>query len=324
MRRAGERLGERLVRRYRAMDPRQRPACWFSYHLYHKAPDWLGPHVSRELGIPYVVAEASLAPKQSDGPWREGYEASVAAVTAADLVVALNSVDVPCVAAAMPDPGRLVRLPPFVDRSRFDGPASGARLRREIAARFSVPAGTPWLVTAAMMRPGNKLESYRVLASALDMLRGSPWHLLIAGDGPVRREVEAAFAALRGRVTFAGLIDHCVLPEMLNASDLFVWPAVAEPLGMAMLEAQAAGLAVVAGNSGGVGDIVRHGETGHLVPPGDAKAFAGAVFAMLGDPVRRVRMGRSARENVAGRHCGAAAARTLDGWLRTLPEREPD
>ena len=45
---------------------------WFTYHLSHKAPDWLGPEVCEEFGIPYVVAEASYAPKQKNGPWREG------------------------------------------------------------------------------------------------------------------------------------------------------------------------------------------------------------------------------------------------------------
>lgn len=321
LRRTGERLGERLLRRFRAMDAGSRPACWFSYHLYHKAPDWLGPRVSRALGIPYVVAEASLAPKQAGGPWREGYEASVAAVAGADLVVALNSADVPCVAAAMPNPDRLIRLPPFLDLARFDGSMATAERRREIAARLGAPAGRPWLVTAAMMRRGNKLDSYRVLAKALAARRGSPWHLIIAGDGPARGEVEAAFTGLADRVTFAGLIDPAALPELLGVCDLFVWPAVNEPLGMAMLEAQAAGLPVIAGNSGGVADIVRDGETGRLLPPGDAEAFAGAVFAMLSDPAGREAMGRRARAHVADCHGLEAAARALDGWLRALPGR---
>ena len=321
LRRTGERLADRLLRRYRAMPPDRRPLCWFSYHLYHKAPDWLGPRVSRALGIPYVVAEASLAPKQANGPWREGYEASVAAVAGANLVVALNSADVPCVAAAMPDPARLVHLPPFLDLARFASPAADAERRRDIARRLGMPARSPWLVTVAMMRPGNKLETYRVLAKALALRRGSPWHLIIAGDGPARGDVEAAFAGIAERVTFAGLVDRAALPELLKACDLFVWPAVNEPLGMAMLEAQAAGLPVIAGNSGGVADIVRDGETGRLLPPGDARAFADAVLAALSDPAGRAAMGRRAREIAVQHHGLEAAARVLDARLRPLLKR---
>ncbi len=57
----------RLIARWR--DAADRPDLWFTYHLYHKAPDLLGPPVARALGLPYVVAEASYAAKQAGGPW---------------------------------------------------------------------------------------------------------------------------------------------------------------------------------------------------------------------------------------------------------------
>ena len=72
----GRRLAERLLRRYRRASAEHRPQLWFTYHLYHKAPDWLGPAVARGLGIPYVVAEASFAPKQATGRWRRTRRAS--------------------------------------------------------------------------------------------------------------------------------------------------------------------------------------------------------------------------------------------------------
>src|SRR6516162_7792641 len=64
----GRKLAERLVRRYRAA-PASAPDLWFTYHIYHKAPDWLGPRVALALGVPYVVAEASFAPKRAGGAW---------------------------------------------------------------------------------------------------------------------------------------------------------------------------------------------------------------------------------------------------------------
>ena len=59
----GARVADRLVRRWRGAP--DRPDAWFTYHLYHKAPDWLGPPVAAALGIPYVVAEASHAPQRA-------------------------------------------------------------------------------------------------------------------------------------------------------------------------------------------------------------------------------------------------------------------
>src|SRR5438034_10478120 len=59
----GRRVAERLLRRWQEV-PGTAPGLWFTYHLYYKAPDWLGPAVSAVLGIPYVVAEASHAAKR--------------------------------------------------------------------------------------------------------------------------------------------------------------------------------------------------------------------------------------------------------------------
>src|SRR5690606_9839696 len=65
----GEALAGRLIAELSARPRAERPQAWFTYHVYHKAPDWLGPPVSRALAIPYIVAEASHAPKRAGGPW---------------------------------------------------------------------------------------------------------------------------------------------------------------------------------------------------------------------------------------------------------------
>ncbi|HSS65701.1 MAG TPA: glycosyltransferase family 4 protein [Gammaproteobacteria bacterium] len=315
----GERLAQRLIVRLRRLERDQQPRLWITYHLYHKAPDWLGPPVSRALGIPYVVIEGTVAPKQSTGPWREGFLAATEAIVDADLVVAINSSDMPCVRATLKDPGRLVQLRPFIDLSPFDAVLAKARRRATFAAELGIPADATWLVTVAMMRPGNKLDSYRLLASALGGLQETPWHLLVIGDGRARVQVETAFEAIDPtRVTFLGLRPQAEIAALLGACDLFLWPAVAEPLGMAMLEAHAAGLPVVAGDSGGVSDIVRHGETGLLAPPGDAKAFAASVEALLMDSDLRRAMGARARARAEAAHSLEVAAGTLHHWLAPL------
>ena len=101
-----------------------------------------------------------------------------------------------------------------------------------------------------------------------------------------------------------------------SAADLLVWPAIQEAYGMALLEAQAAGLPVLAGDAGGVPDIVRHGSTGVLVPEGDVAAFAAALGGLLDAPGRLPAMGEAARRTVQAEHGLDAAAAALDGWLR--------
>src|SRR6185503_3774124 len=96
-------LGAALAARYASQalcrPTAAQPQLWFTYHLYHKAPDWIGPRVADAVGIPYVVAEASFAPKrQANGPWRTGHAAVESALRRADAVIALNSADVACVA----------------------------------------------------------------------------------------------------------------------------------------------------------------------------------------------------------------------------------
>ena len=318
VRRLGERVARRLIGRYRARPASRRPDAWLTYNLYHKAPDWLGPAVADALSIPYLVAGASVAPKQAGGPWSAGHEATVAAIGRADAVIRINSDDEECVRPLLNGGGRLVALSPFIDTAPFAAAAGrrGAH-RAELARRFGLDAGVPWLLCVAMMRHGDKLASYRILAEALAGLAGHPWNLLVIGDGPARPAVEAALdAAGAGRVRYAGQQQPGDLPAFYAASDLCLWPGVNEALGMMYLEAHAAGLAVVAGGSRGVGDIVVDGETGLLPPVGDAAAFRRAVAELLTDAARRRRMGEAALAKAAAGHDIAEAAHVLDGALK--------
>ncbi|HEY5599013.1 MAG TPA: glycosyltransferase, partial [Kiloniellales bacterium] len=91
-----------------------------------------------------------------------------------------------------------------------------------------------------------------------------------------------------------------------------------EAYGMALLEAQAAGLPVLAGASGGVAAIVRDGLTGVLTPPGDTAAFAAAIAALLAAPERRRAMAAAALATVAAEHCLDRAAARLDAILQQV------
>ncbi|MPY71156.1 MAG: glycosyltransferase [Alphaproteobacteria bacterium] len=315
----GMKLAARLVRRWQARPERDRPEAWFTYHLYYKAPDWIGPAVADALSIPYVVAEASHAPKRAGGAWAIGHEAAAAAIRRADALIGFNPLDSACLRPLLTAPDRLVEIPPFLDAAPF---AQVKDIRAALAARHGLDTAQPWAATVAMMRTGAKLESYRLLAAALARLGGRKWQLLAIGDGPARSEVEAAFAGIPpGRIAWLGEQAEAALPAILSACDLCLWPAINEAYGMALLEAQAAGLPAVAGNSPGVAAIVADGGTGLLTAAGDAAAFADAAARLLNDAAERATMGAAARAKVARVHGIGAAAAALDAVLTAAKER---
>jgi glycosyltransferase involved in cell wall biosynthesis len=124
-------------------------------------------------------------------------------------------------------------------------------------------------------------------------------------------------------VRFVGTQPPATVAALLAGADLFVWPAVAEVIGLALLEAQACGVPVVAGRRPGVATIVDDGRSGRLTPPGDTAAFAAAVGALLDDPAGRAAMGRQARAHARARHDLVSAARALDAVLaRVIAARE--
>ncbi|MFO1160054.1 MAG: glycosyltransferase family 4 protein [Reyranellaceae bacterium] len=307
--RRARRQAARLIARWRTLPARhpERFDLWFTYHCYYRKPDWLGPIVSRALGIPYVIAEASHAPRRAYGPTRLGHRAVERALAAVDLVLTVNPRDVAGVKARLPSGAHQVQLPPFIDPAPF------------AAAGLSRPADdVPVLLAVGMMRQRDKLASYRVLAQALAMLTDRPWRAVLVGDGPARAEVEKAMAPLGERVSFAGAVAREGLPRIYAASNLYVWPAINEAYGMAFLEAQAAGLPVVAGRTGGVPAVVAHGSTGLLTPIGDASAFAAAVARLLDAPDERARFSAAARHRIATLHDERAATKALAAALRLL------
>jgi glycosyltransferase involved in cell wall biosynthesis len=297
-------LAERFLRSCQEA-PETAPELWFTYHLYHKAPDFLGPVIADVLGIPYVVAEASDAPKQAGRAWGTGRAAAASAIRRADAVIGFNPADRDCVLPLLRDPWRWIAFKPFVDAASYGG-----------LPRANL--GPPRLIVVAMMRYGDKLASYRLLGDALSRLLDLSWSLEVVGDGAAKREVEDALDPLRERVTWSGALASAAIADRLAAADLCVWPALNEAFGMALLEAQASGLPVVAGDGAGVREIVLSEVTGLLVPPGDAQAFAAAVRSVIVDPSRRTALAEAARRRVEAKHNISTAARRLAALIGRL------
>ncbi|HQX58557.1 MAG TPA: glycosyltransferase family 4 protein [Burkholderiaceae bacterium] len=316
----GRSIAQALIEQWHDVDAPGRPDLWFTYHLYYKAPDWLGPAVCRALDLPYVVAEASHAAKRASGPWAIGHAAAEQALRSADLLLSPTGFDVAGLQQLVTDPERIRRLPPFVDPVPYQRAARKRGLwRLRLGRLLGLPMSEPWLVVAAMMRHGDKLASYCVLADTLPLLQDLPWQLLVCGDGDARGEVEALLGPVAaGRVHFLGACDARAMAAVYAAGDICLWPAVNEAYGMAMLEAQAAGLPVVSCATRGVPDVVQHGQTGLLASEIDARALAACVRELLTDPPRRRAMGVAAAQFVAQSRSLSQAARTLASALAPL------
>lgn len=199
------------------------------------------------------------------------------------------------VAQLRTDPRKVEVIHNAVDWAQVE-PSSA---RSTVRAALGLPADA--LVAGIVARLAEQ-KGHDVL---LDAVAGEPalasLHLLVVGDGERRAAIErrAAALGLGARTRFAGARRD--LGDLLHAMDLFVLPSRWEGLPLALVLAMGAGLPVVASRVGGIPEVVRDGETGLLVPPGDAAALGAALARVAGDPALRARLGASARAFVRPR-----------------------
>lgn len=273
---------DRLCQEWQRQGP---PDLWFCYHPYYKAPDLIGPPLARRFGIPYVTAEASHSQRRNLGCWERHQDALKDLVAAAAVNICFTERDRAGLASAVPN-ARLARIAPFIDAESFLDLPSAPETGR--------------LVTVAMMRSGDKLASYEALADALRQVRSPDWRLAVIGDGPERTTVEALFSVFpSGRIEWLGELSRVAVARQLSRASLFVWPGHGEAYGLAFLEAQAAGLPVVAENVAGVPEVVLDGQTGLLTAPNDSLAIAQSIDTLLSDHPLRLRLSEAARTFVA-------------------------
>lgn len=313
-----------LIARYRRRASARRPRLWMTYQNYHRCPDLVGPAVATALEIPYVLVDTALSGKGRRTAFRPWVSAARLAVRRADLIFAMSPRDLPALAACRGPrfaEERLVVLPPAVDVARFEATGGGrAEARAALTRRFAAPEG-PILLCVAMMRAADKLDSYRLLAAALARLAVEaptrPWRLAVAGDGPARRDVEAALAALPAeRVCLLGALEPAALSPVYWGADLFAFPGLGDALGLVYLEAAAAGLPSVACQGPGPAFMVPP-EGGLLTDP-TPEAYAAGLVALLEDPARRARLGAAGHRFVAAERTTEAMERRLKDGLARL------
>ncbi|MGO9960225.1 MAG: glycosyltransferase [Solirubrobacteraceae bacterium] len=216
--------------------------------------------------------------------------------------------DVPAAPAATPTPG--------ATPAPTGTPTPGAALS-------PAPAPTPTLVTVgnliARKRHADVIEALALLRDRRPELR-----YVVVGDGPEREALRALAAARRvgDRVLFTGRLPHEQAVAAARRGSLFVLPSTAEAFGVSYIEAMAAGVpAIGCRGEDGPEEIAAAGGGIELVAPGDPRALAAVVDALLGDPVRLAALGAAARDTVCRsftwERCGAdtvaAYAEVLDG-----------
>lgn len=210
--------------------------------------------------------------------------------------------------------GRVRVVPLGVDAARFHPDPRRAMLRE----RLGLAAARQWALTVARLVPHKGVDVALEVVAGLAR-EGHDLGYLVVGEGPARAALEAQAAALGigDRVRWLGAVPDDRLPGIYAAADLYLGLSrqdgpQAEGFGLALLEAQASGLPVVAGRGGGTADAVADGVTGVLVPPTDLPDILAATRALLGDGARARAMGLAGRERAVREFGWARVLRDLD------------
>ena len=195
------------------------------------------------------------------------------------------------------------------------GAATAARSR--VLEELGIEPGRPVL---AMIGRLHAVKGHRDLLAMLpEIVRGCPRALLLViGDGPERPDCEALARSLgmSGHVRFLGRRSD--VPRLLAAIDLVLMPSRSEGLGLAAIEAVAAGRPVIAFAVGGLPEVVVDGVNGRLVRTGDHQAFASAVVETLRNPAQRLSYARGAASSAQRFGVEAHVRRLIDCYRMTL------
>lgn len=204
---------------------------------------------------------------------------------------------------------RLQLLAAGLDEKRIDVIPDGVKIPECITPEIRQRARKRWgfrADEAVLVNVGalSAEKGHRLLIDAFAKLRQrfANCRLLIAGDGPLRAELErkARAAGLESSVIFSGFVAE--IDPVYTAADLFVFPSLEEGAGTSLLRAMAFGLPVLALGRGGVTEIIKDGINGILVREASSEALAWAAAGMLGERELRQQLGQAARETIVSRY----------------------
>ncbi|QDV12851.1 Putative glycosyltransferase EpsD [Rosistilla oblonga] len=261
-------------------------------------------------GVP-VIASALHSTGWPDGVGR--LNRLLTPITSAFIGVAASHADYLREQEGFPD-AKVFAIRNGVDVQRFaPDPDAASAVREEL----QIPSDAPLGIIVAALRPEKNHAMYVDVARRVSQqIPGSHW--LIVGDGPERPAIEAACseAGVSDRVHLLGTRHDT--PRLLAASNLFLLCSHNEASPVSILEALACQTPVLSTDVGSVKESVRQGETGFLVPPGDAAAMAQHAVELLQTPQLADRLGKAGRELVVG--TGSLEA-MVDGYESLIQEQ---
>ncbi|MGM0553432.1 MAG: glycosyltransferase [Pseudomonadota bacterium] len=272
-----------FVRRLRRLIRATRPDL---VHLHsRRGADVLGAIAARLEGVPVILSRRVDNP---EARWwaRLKYRLYDRVVTISDGIrYVLEEEGVPA--------GSITCVPSAVDTERFSPGCDGDWFRNE----FALVSAQPVIAIAAQLI---RRKGHRYLLEALPgvLERFPDLRVLVFGQGPLEAELREEIAArsLSENVWMAGFRDD--LDHVLPCLDVVVHPADMEGLGVALLQAAACGVPIVATAAGGIPEIVVDHETGRLLPPGDVDGIRDALIALLDDPEGARALGAAGRRRV--------------------------
>ena len=281
-----------------------KPDLWFCYHPYDKSPDWLGMEICDRLDIPMITAEPCKTGQGPNGEWVPWRKEAQRGIKMAAMNIVMTHSDKAYLSTFIEDE-KIVWMAPFIDRELLFA-----------ANDFDAPALWPdddavKLLSVGMMRPGAKLDSYKVLAESLHRIEQLNWSLVIAGGGPGMDEVRGLFSWAGERVVFAGEKSPEEVISLMGEADILAWPGCREAYGMVYLEAACFGLPTAALDNMGVPLVVEHDRTGLLADPNQENGYAKALEQMIIDPKLRERLGEGAKEFALNERSATATAKRL-------------
>jgi glycosyltransferase involved in cell wall biosynthesis len=269
------------------------------------APFALGMEVAR-----VVTRRMDYVPNRWLAPWL--YNRAVDGVAAISQEVALS------LAQAGVRPDRITIVHSGVDCDRFLPPTAAQRA----SARAALQLNPDEIVIGALgSLEARKGHACLLEAVALLARQGLALKCLVAGHGTLAAGLTAQASAVNLKENFRLVGSFADPLKLLWAIDIFVQPSLKEGLGVALLEAMACGLPVIASRVGGMPEAVEDNRYGRLAPPADAVSLAAAIRELGGARELRQRLGAAARQRVLDRFSMAAMAKgTIDLYLTCLKE----
>jgi glycosyltransferase involved in cell wall biosynthesis len=171
----------------------------------------------------------------------------------------------------------------------------------------------------------SEVKGHAYLIQAMRLVRAQvpDAQLVIAGEGSLKKDLIALAGSLGLREHIFFLPNTADTRKLLSVMDVFALPSLHEGLGLALMEAMAAGVAVVGSDIGGIKSLIQHRHSGLLVAPGDAQGLAEAIVELLKDAQKRKLFAQSARELIVRDFSQEEMISKTEGvYLRCLSEKD--